>query len=112
MVQNPYDLKAERSVSSFDIPFKVTSGYLWELPLGHGKLLSAHNRIIDAIFGHWNNFGIFNSQSGQPFSPSLGSAGYWVSAAGGTVLPTGLTLRPNIQPGVPCINPDWQANPG
>lgn len=111
VVQDPYNLKQERSVSSFDIPLKFTTGYSWELPMGAHKLLSAHNRVVDAVFGHWNTSGIFNMQSGQPFSPSLGSAGYWVSSGGGTVLPTGLTLRPNIEPGVPCINPDWQANP-
>jgi hypothetical protein len=111
VVQNPYNLKAERSVSGFDLPFKFTTGYLWEIPVGRGKLLSAHNRVIDAIFGHWTTSGTFNTQSGQPFSPSLGSAGYWVSAGGGTVLPTGLTLRPDIEPGVPCVNPNWESNP-
>jgi hypothetical protein len=111
VVQDPYNLKAERSVSSFDIPFKFTTGYTWELPFGAHKLLSSHNRIVDAVFGHWTTSGIVNVQAGQPFSPSLGSAGYWVSTGGGTVLPTGITLRPNIEPGVSCINPDWASNP-
>ena len=111
VVQNLYNLKQERSVSSFDIPAKFTTGYSWELPLGAHKLLSSHNRFVDAILGHWANSGIFNMQSGQPFSPSLGSAGYWVSTGGGTVLPTGMTLRPNIAQGVPCLNADWRSNP-
>jgi hypothetical protein len=107
----PSNLKLERAVSSFDIPAKLTTGFTYELPIGSRRLLSTHNRVVDAIIGEWRLSGVQNVQSGQPFAPSLGSAGYWVSSGGGTVLPAGITLRPNIVPGQSCINPDWRENP-
>jgi len=110
-VQMPSNLKLERAVSSFDIPAKLTTGFTYELPFGPSRFLSTHNRVLDAIVGEWRLSGVQNVQSGQPFAPSLGSAGYWVSSGGGTVLPAGITLRPNLVPGQSCISSDWRANP-
>jgi hypothetical protein len=50
-------------------------------------------------------------RSGQPFFPTLGSAGYWTSNDGTSALPAGLSLRPDIIAGQTCINADWRANP-
>jgi hypothetical protein len=110
-VQFLSNLKLERAVSSFDIPAKLTTGFTYDLPFGPNRFLSTRNRLIDAVVGDWKLSGVQNVQSGQPFAPSLGSAGYWVSAGGGTVLPAGIALRPNIVPGQTCINPDWRSNP-
>ncbi len=105
------NLRLERAVSSWDIPSKLTFGYTYELPLGRGKLLSTKVRVLDEIIGKWNNSGTFNSQSGEPFSAVLGSAGYYVSTTNGAAaLPAGYNLRPNINPDVPCVNPNWRAN--
>jgi hypothetical protein len=105
------NLGLERAVSTWDVPVKFTTGYFYELPLGAGKPLSTHNRVIDAIIGNWNTSGTFSAQSGQPFEPLLGGAGYWVSTTGVTVLPSGITLRPNVTPGAACINPGWSVSP-
>jgi Carboxypeptidase regulatory-like domain/TonB dependent receptor len=110
-VQSVSNLKLERAVSAWDIPAKFTTGFTYDLPFGPQRFLSTHNRVLDAIIGNWKISGVQNVQSGQPFAASLGSAGYWVSAGGGTVLPAGITLRPNLVPGQTCINPDWRANP-
>jgi Carboxypeptidase regulatory-like domain len=110
-VQYYNDLRQERAVSSWDIPLKTTVGYTYQLPLGTGKLLSTHNRIIDGIIGGWVTSGMFTAESGQPFAPVLGSSGYWVSTNGSSALPAGINLRPNIASGVACINPAWRANP-
>jgi len=105
-----WNLKLERAVSTFDVPAKLTIGYFYDLPIGRGKLLSTHSRILDATFGGWTTSGTFNAQSGQPFEPMLGGSGYWVSKSGVAVLPSGIGLRPNVNPGV-CINPNWKESP-
>ena len=71
-IQNPYDLKQERAVSSFDIPTKLTSGYSWELPLGRGKLLSTHVRVLDAIIGNWTTSGHLQHRIGAALCPGIG----------------------------------------
>ncbi len=112
-VQNPYDLRGERAVSSFDVPAKLTTGYSYQLPVGRGKLLGIQNRVLDTIIGGWTTAGIFNMQSGFPFQPLLGSTGYWFSTAGGNVFPAsiGNYERPDIVPGQPCITSDWREDP-
>ena len=104
------NLRLERAVSTWDVPARFTVGYFYELPFGSGKFLSARNRILDAVFGGWNTSGTFTAQSGQPFEPVLGGSGYWVSSTGVAVLPSGITLRPNVSSGA-CINPDWSSSP-
>jgi hypothetical protein len=111
-IQDVYGLKEERSISNFDIPAKLTAAYSWQLPLGSGRSLSTRVKAIDALIGHWSTSGIFNTESGEPLGFTLGSPGYFVSTGGGTsLLPAGMTLRPNIVPGQSCYNPDWRANP-
>ena len=104
-VQNPFNLRQERAVSNFDTPVRTTVGYSYQLPMGSGKLLHTNNKILDAVLGGWVTSGVFNSQSGMPFLDKAGSAGYWVSSTGISVLPTGVLLRPDIVPGQPCVNP-------
>jgi hypothetical protein len=105
-----WDLKKERAVSTWDVPVRTVMGYFYQLPFGTGRLFSTHSRILDAIVGGWNTSGTFSAQSGQPLSPELGGTGYWVSKSGVAVLPTGITLRPNVSEG-PCINPSWHSAP-
>ena len=108
-VQNPYNLSQERSVSSFDTPAKLTLGYNYRLPFGKGKMLSSHNRVIDAIIGGWSTSGIFNTQSGMPFVVKAATTGYFVSTGGGTALPTGISLRPDVVAGQPCMDSNWSS---
>ena len=37
VAQNPFNLSAERGLSSFNQTHKFTADYLWELPFGHDK---------------------------------------------------------------------------
>jgi hypothetical protein len=114
-VQNPQNLDQDRSVSNFDVPLSFTTGFTYTLPIGEGKLLSTHNRILDQLVGGWVTSGIFNRQSGYPFWVALGSSGYWFSQTGATstaaALPTGINLRPNIVPGQSCIDSNWRNDP-
>lgn len=103
-VQNPFNLRLERAVSNFDTPARFTMGYSYAPPTGKGRLLDAHNRLLNNMIGGWNTSGILNVQSGMPFLVQAGNSGYWVSSAGTSVLPAGILLRPNLVPGQGCMN--------
>ncbi len=106
-VQNPFNLRLERAVSNFDTPVRTSIGYTYQLPIGRGQLLRTNNKIIDNVLGGWVTSGVINSQSGMPFLVQAGSAGYWVSSTGTSVLPAGVLLRPDLVPGQPCLNPNF-----
>ena len=124
--QNPYNPYAEWSVSSFDQPSRLKVGYTYDLPIGRGHFLNAHNGILNEIIGNISTAGIATFASGFPMGVTLGTTGYFVSitptgtngcTATGTAkyctanaLPSGFTLRPNIVPGVPLLNSNWKQN--
>jgi hypothetical protein len=65
--QNPYNLKAERSVSEQDVTNNFVASYLYELPVGKGKkFLSSPNRIVDTLVGGYRVGGVLRYVSGQP----------------------------------------------
>ncbi len=67
--QNPYDLKAERAVSTEDVPTNFVASYLYELPVGRGKkFLGNSNRFVDALIGGYRIGGVDRYLSGQPIS--------------------------------------------
>ncbi len=115
--QNPYDLKAERSISTFDIPHKVSIGYSYDLPVGGNHLLPIKNKVLDFIFGGWTTSGLMTAQSGYPIYIRLGVNGYYFSTLPGGQPGSGgyavqdVFVRPNIVPGVPLINPNWKQDP-
>lgn len=129
--QNPFDLKSERSVSTFDIPQKLSVGVTAQIPFGRGKALDFKNGILNNIFGGFTLSGIFTRQSGYPLQVYLGSfnntnqsnvTGYFCSTpAPTTAVPNPVLcssgnavqdvfLRPNVVPGVPLINPNWDSS--
>jgi hypothetical protein len=67
--QNPYDLKAEKAVSTQDVPNNFVVSYLYDLPVGHGrKFLSDAPKVVDEALGGWRIGGIQRYLSGQPIS--------------------------------------------
>lgn len=110
--QNPNNLRAERSESTFSIPHKFSAGWSWELPFGRGRQFALRNKLMGGLFGGWNLGGIATFQGGFPIWLRLGGGGYWFSQAGGANnLASGSVLRPDIISGVPIINPNWHNNP-
>jgi hypothetical protein len=93
VAQNPFDLSAERGLSSFNQTHKFTADYLWELPFGHDRRWLTGSTPLRAIFGDWQWSGDWTIASGLPFTPHfLGDAS---EVNGGT----NGTLRPNVVPG-------------
>ncbi|HEY4356216.1 MAG TPA: TonB-dependent receptor [Acidobacteriaceae bacterium] len=124
--QNPLDMQHEYSVSSFDQPSKFRAGYNYKLPFGIGEQFRTGNGFIDRLIGDFSTSGIMGSASGYPNFVTLGTAGYFTSLTPGglngctaakgqfcqsNALPSTYTLRPDIIPGVPLINPKWKNNP-
>ena len=66
VAQNPFDLSAERGLSSFNQTHKFTADYLLELPFGHDKRWLTGNTPWRAILGDWQWSGDWTIASGLP----------------------------------------------
>lgn len=102
-LQNPNDTKAERSLSSFDVPQVLQASYTYDLPIGRGKTFFPNMpRVAQAVVGGWKTNGVWRISAGRPL-------GFQV--ADGISLPTYGTQRPNLA-GKPKRNtsPDWIDN--
>ncbi|MBI2689705.1 MAG: TonB-dependent receptor [Acidobacteria bacterium] len=64
-IQNPYDMRADRSVSSFNVPHNAVIGWVYDLPFGRDRLLRTKNRILDTVIGGWQVNGIADLRSGN-----------------------------------------------
>jgi hypothetical protein len=95
----------DRSVSTFDVKHTFNSSFIYDLPLGAGqKFLSHSRRPIRQAVGDWAITGIVHLQSGTPEMVTLQDNNIL-----GDYYQTD-TVRPNIVPGVPLINPLWSSN--
>lgn len=104
-------IQREKSHSEFDMPHKFRSSFSYELPFGHGKtFLPGANGLVDRIVSGFNLSGTMTRQSGYPGVAYLGNSGWFQSPVAGAGN-DGFTIRPNLVPGVPLINPNWRQNP-
>jgi hypothetical protein len=60
-VINPYNVRAYRGVSDFNVPDRFVLNYLWQLP-------SPKEGIAKALLGGWETSAIWNWQSGFPLT--------------------------------------------
>ena len=67
-VQDPYNVKANRSVSSFDLPQLLSASVVYDLPFGANRRFRTSNSIVDQIIGNWQINTIFTVHSGLPFT--------------------------------------------
>jgi hypothetical protein len=76
-IQDNYNLRAERSLSSQDVPQRLVVSYVLDLPFGRGKkFLSGVNGLAGKIVSGWGVDGITTLQRGFPlkfltFNPTL-----------------------------------------
>ena len=57
-VEDPYHLGSNRSVSSINVPQDLSLNWLYELPIGAGKLLHTGNHVADYLIGGWQMNGM------------------------------------------------------
>ena len=92
VAQNPFDIPAERSLSSFDQTHKFTGTWMYDLPFGDGKRFLTRGPLSHVMDG-WQWSGDFTIASGLYFTPNV---------LGATLdIQRGVTgsLRANLVPG-------------
>jgi len=91
----------EKSLSNYDQTHLLNYYFIAELPFGAGKPIFSENRLMGAILGGWQVTGNGRVATGVPYAINLGDNNGlpWYSGR--------LTVRPNIVPGVPLVNPAW-----
>jgi len=94
---NTYNLKAEKALSSFDIPQRVVLAWTYDLPFGKGKQFANQGGVVNVLAGGWKVAAVQKYQSGTPLSVS--SSGWTSGIFAGGEGATGSHSRPNIVPG-------------
>ncbi len=92
--QNVYDIASNKGIGAYDQPFNNTTSFVWELPVGRGRMLGdSMNSVLDAIIGGWTLSGVNTMTSGQPITFRYGPSPVTNN------LPSflgGVALRPNV----------------
>ena len=105
--QNYYDSKAERSVTSSDIPQVLSISYTYHLPIGTGQRFLNHTGVAGKVLSGWEVSGIQQYQSGRPIHIEYDAFGSSNPYFGGG---DGFSFRPNIVPGQPLKNPAYRSS--
>lgn len=85
-LQNLFDYRQEKALSSNDVPHRMVITGVYQLPIGQGRQWVNHvNRVLDGVIGGWEVSAFYTRQSSQPLQ---------VTQNGGT-LQNG-TQRPNL----------------
>lgn len=67
-IQNPYNMRPDRGVSSYDLTHNLVISWVYNLPLGQGRSFVTGNRFVDYILGNWQVNGIADLRSGMPIN--------------------------------------------
>jgi len=125
VAQNPFDISADRGLSSFDQRHKFTGNWIYDFPIGENRRFSPKG-AWSAIFGGWQWSGDFTVGSGLYFTPRVLGGGLDISrgqsgslraneVAGQTIAlsdPTTLkwfNTAAFCAPGPACVNPNGTA---
>jgi len=94
VAQNPFDLPAQRGLSTFDQKHNFAGNWIYDLPFGDGRRF-ANKGAISHVIGGWQWSGGFTIASGFYFSPQvLGATADINRGVSGSI-------RANIVPGQP-----------
>ena len=70
---NAWNPRAQYGPASFDATHQINSNWIYQLPLGKGKMLASNaSRGLDAIIGGWQISGLFRWTSGFPVTVDNG----------------------------------------
>ncbi len=74
-IQDPNNLRLERSYSNFDIPDIFQVSWVYQIPFGKGKQFGgSSNRLVDGVLGGWQLNGSFRWDNGTPMILGLNGA--------------------------------------
>jgi hypothetical protein len=66
-IQNAYNMRTEKAVTSVDMPNVVVANYVYELPVGSGrKFLHGNDVLSKYILGGWSLSGVHTYDAGTP----------------------------------------------
>jgi len=66
-VQDWNNLKAEKSLASFDTPDRFVASYVLDIPVGKGRrMLNDSNALVNGVLGGWGVRGVTTLQAGFP----------------------------------------------
>jgi hypothetical protein len=66
--QNSYDVAAEKAVSDFNIPHRLSLAYLWAMPFG-STVAKLDSHSLNYLIKNWEVGSVLTVQSGAPFTP-------------------------------------------
>jgi len=91
VAQNPFDISADRGLSSFDERHRFTGNWIYDLPIGENRYFSPKG-ALGHIFSAWQWSGDFTLGSGLYFTPRV--------LGGGVDIARGVSgsLRANVVP--------------
>lgn len=69
-IQDPYNLRADRSAADTDVPLVFTLSSVYQLPFGKGTNYFNHG-VASAIAGGWQLNGILAARNGTPFTVGI-----------------------------------------
>jgi hypothetical protein len=72
--QDAYNPRLNYGYSNFDVRHMFKGDLVYQLPIGKGRTFLDRGGILDAIIGGWQASTIFVLQSGQPFTPLVGTS--------------------------------------
>ncbi len=86
VAQNDLDLAAERGLSSFDQPHRVSVNYVLELPFGENRRFLSSQSFAAKLLGAWQWSGTYTYGSGVPYTARvLGAVSDVASGVNGTL---------------------------
>jgi hypothetical protein len=87
--QNFYNMKAEKSLSSYDVPQRLVVSYVLDLPVGYGKRYLSATGAVNKLVSGWGIGGVTTAQRGFPI---------FIGDANNTTASFGGGQRPNYNP--------------
>jgi len=109
LVANPYNLRADKGLGTFDVRHIGVISALYTLPFGRGQeFASGLGGVSNQLIGGWSVASVVTAQSGFPFTPQLS---YNPSNNGDTRNPVRPFLNPTFTGPVILGNPSQWFNP-
>jgi hypothetical protein len=109
LVSNPYDIRADWGLATFDARNVGAVSAIYALPFGRGKPFARElGGIANGLVGGWSVNSIVTLQSGFPFTPQLS---YNPSNNGDTRNPVRPFINPNFTGSAVTGNPSQWFNP-